>query len=367
MSKTYTVPEVLSEIAKSIKAQVAEHEAGLTALRQKELQRSHGVLAKSELCPLCATPDDASGRCACLHKSEGLNKDQMSANYATKIGVSGPHSKAKAGFGDGPHDQRPGKPQSEMGKLNGVHDSSVPKIKMNKDEMGGDSSMMMSEGCPECGGVGSHPNTCSTALKNPKTIKKMELSTTPKKGGNETGSGGETKKVPLKKSMIPSGKKPAVQGVAGKQPVGQGGGDAGKIAGAPHPDTTAALADVKGLSPASKWGGQGLPQLKGQLAAVRGGSAWLKTTHAAAHRVHPAQAAPPSQRFQGALPLQRSEKEPDKKPEEIASDAKPCPRHIVCGRSCTARNKPNKKLLTKMEDLGKCAMCKSEEHPGKCK
>src|ERR1700690_968357 len=512
MSKSYSVKEVVKEIATTIKQKVADYEVGLVALRKKELEHKHGKLAKSELCVICAGPEF---KCDCaLQKSEALakktppdisektmhklkdeyghdekgkekaygtawsiedrlKKEQMAPRYAEEIGIVGPHTKAKAAHGDGPHDQRPAMHQADMGAINSRNDkkpaigmkksamasssasainppkarpatpvaavnhemssfqsiSSKPPIssmgrnkaaasgsimgkaespvgnrpqwmsrslddqddkplkvpkpgtvpgadpvkipegtkprnksnkKLDKDEMGGmPSPMMMSEGCPECGGVGSHPKTCSTALKNPKTVKKMEIKTTPTTDVPDKGSGGETKKIgnKLKKSGIPE-----VQGVAGKQPVGQDGGGANK---APR-----ALADVKGMAAAPKWGDTGLPELKAQLAKVKGGVSWLKSTHTAAHRVHPAQAAPKSQRFHGALPLQRSEMlgngspsghgppvkiwdkegdKPSKKPDLKALSPRP----------------DKKKLLTKAE-MGSCAMCKKEEHAGKC-
>lgn len=79
------------------------------------------------------------------------------------------------------------------------------------------------------------------------------------------GSGGDIKagKALRKDVAIPAKK------VGGKQPVGMGGGDAMKPT---HPETAAALADVKGLSPQSKWAGQGLPALKTKLAAPTKGA-----------------------------------------------------------------------------------------------
>src|ERR1700690_267291 len=460
MSKSYSVKEVVKEIATTIKQKVADYEVGLVALRKKELEHKHGKLAKSELCVICAGPEF---KCDCaLQKSEALakktppdisektmhklkdeyghdekgkekayatawsiedklKKEQMAPRYAEEIGIVGPHTKAKPAHGDGPHDQRPYMHQAMMGAINSRNDKK-PAIGMKKsamasssasalnppaarpatpvgmankelsgfqsiaskpsissmgrskasasgsimgkaekkadkkdlekdDGMGGmPSPMMMSEKCEGCG-LAKALCKCS--------MEKMEIKTTPTTDIPDKGSGGETKKIgnKLKKSGIPE-----VQGVAGKQPTGQDGGGANK---APR-----ALADVKGMAAAPKWGDTGLPELKAQLAKVKGGVSWLKSTHTAAHRVHPAQAAPKSQRFHGALPLQRSEMlgngspsghgppvkiwdkegdKPSKKPDLKALAPRP----------------DKKKLLTKAE-MGSCAMCKKEEHAGKC-
>src|ERR1022692_1930534 len=145
MSKdTFTVEEVRQQIAATIKEHIAEYETSLVALRKKELEHKHGKLAKSELCPMCATPD-VNGVCACLKKSE-LNKDQMSANYAKDVGITGPHTKAKASYGDGPHDQRPAMHMGAYGQMNPRIKDNTPKVKdkLDKSAMASSSASALS-------------------------------------------------------------------------------------------------------------------------------------------------------------------------------------------------------------------------------
>jgi hypothetical protein len=406
MPKTYTINEVVKEIATTVKQKIANYETSLIALRKKELEHKHGKLAKSvDLCPLCAEPEFG---CSCLTKSDKLvkktppdisektmhklkdeyghdekgkekayatawsienkmKKEEMAPKYSEKAGIS-TDSKTKARN----HKVAPlggipmGVSFAQEGKVNG---KPVLKEEMDAGLGGMDSSMGMSEVCEKCGKSGKSckcvgkaeldkgmPTSSASALapKAPAAatpiahvnkelggfksiaskptissmgrakasasgmIGKMELKTTPDKDVDDSGNGSMPKAKKLGKAEV--------MGATGKQPIGQGHGDAGKVAGAPHPETTAGLASVKGLSPAKQWSNDKLPALQQKLATVRGGSQWLKSTHASAARVHPKQAAPVSQRFHGAMPLQRSE----------------------------------------MEPMGKCAMCKNEEHAGKC-
>jgi hypothetical protein len=316
-------------------------------MRKKELEKTHGKLNKSELCPLCADPEF---NCKCL---KSLSKSETPAE---KVAREKDHAKAIEVSNDPrgkPVSLKNGRPQS--------HPINSPGNPVKKDEMdGGSNSMEMSEEhldkaamasssasalapkpepmtAPahvnkELGGfksIASKPPIASMGRNKASasgaftTIKSELKATKTPKGKANPGSGGETKKGPaLKKSAIPSVKQPAAVGTAGKQPVGLGGGDANKLTSSPHPDAKAAPAGVKGSGSTGQWKGQGLPQLQQSLAAVRGGVSWLKSTHAKASRVHPAQAAPKSQRFHGALPLQRSEKDPAKNSPKVPNQSR---------------------------------------------
>jgi hypothetical protein len=197
-----------------------------------------------------------------------------------------------------------------------------------------------------------------------------------------------------------------VVGVPGKQPVGEGGGDAFKtsvgqankemagfksIASNPtampaagvHPATAAGLKDVKSLSPnaqsAASWKGQGLPGLLNRLKSVQApkpapGAAWkgqglpgllgrLKSVQAA--KLAPGQGLLTSKRFHGALPLQRSEHDTKEKMDTLFG-ADPKVLH-----PSDKKAKPVKKAEPLMKKpahgLGNCALCSKEEHSGMCK
>lgn len=340
MSKTsYSVKEVLAEIATTIKTEIAAHEASIEAMRKKELEKTHGKLNKSEsLCPLCAEPD-IKGKCGCLNKS--LKKDDM----------DGGDMKMSEGRLD-----KAAMASSSASALAPKPEPMTAPSHVNK-ELGGFKSLAAKG--PSISSMGRNKAAASGSFSTIKS--ELKATKTPKFKANP-GSGGETKKGPaLKKSAIPSVKQPAVTGTAGKQPVGLGGGDANKLTSSPHPD-----AGVKGSGSAGQWKGQGLPQLQQNLAAVRGGVSWLKATHAKASRVHPAQAAPKSQRFHGSLPLQRSEKPTESKEASKPAAIKTPEPKIESKRFHGVRAlQRSEKFLTKAE-LGKCAMCKSEEHGGKC-
>ncbi len=110
--------------------------------------------------------------------------------------------------------------------------------------------------------------------------RKVDGAKMPKKGksvdAKKQGSGGEIKGgKSLSKAAPAISKAPEGAGVPGKQPVGQGGGDAHKTAAtsgkAPHPDTTASLASVKGMKPSvvsQAKGKANVQQLRGQLAGI---------------------------------------------------------------------------------------------------
>lgn len=103
----------------------------------------------------------------------------------------------------------------------------------------------------------------------------------PKKGTDKTpdkqGSGGEIKKgAKLSKAMpAVAGAAPAGKGVPGKQPIGQGGGDAHKVAGGAKPAAPAAKPGLDKLKAAGSAeigrakGAANMQRLKGDLAAVK--------------------------------------------------------------------------------------------------
>lgn len=77
-------------------------------------------LKKNALCKMCGYEhvgdEHVKGRK--MNKGETLSKEQISPSYAAKVGITGPHTRAKANYGDGPHDQRPAAHMGEYGKLN---------------------------------------------------------------------------------------------------------------------------------------------------------------------------------------------------------------------------------------------------------
>jgi hypothetical protein len=101
--------------------------------------------------------------------------------------------------------------------------------------------------CSECGEVGHSPSQHAKKAELPivkpapqKSVAGAKLPGSPKKSP-KTGSGGEIKKA-LPGMAKPAGPPKAVVGVPGKQPVGQGGGDAHKVPGA-APATSVAQAN----------------------------------------------------------------------------------------------------------------------------
>jgi len=134
-------------------------------------------------------------------------KAEMSTKYAAKVGVTDHRNKAKAAYGDGPHDQRPGMHQAHMGVMNSASPE-PPKVRKDEKEMKR---------------VVAAPEKAAPETKMPESGKSVDA--------KKPGSGGEIKKGKAlrKDAMSPSYAKKVgmdIKGVGGKQPVGQGGGDA---------------------------------------------------------------------------------------------------------------------------------------------
>lgn len=280
MSKQFTLQETVAAVAAKIKETIADYEAFAENLRKKELESKHGKKLAKSLCLICA---EAEFECSCLNKSELAKKTPPDISEKTM-------HKLKDEYG---HDKK-GKEKAYATAW-----SIENKIKYY-DGMaaeGAGDPMTMSEMCKSCGKSG---DLC-------KCMGKTEVTSVPA-GKPNAGSGGETKKVSLEKAALPSVKHPEVQGVGGKQPVGMGGGDANKI-GTATAQNTPALASAKGVPNTSvsqvNKEMAGFKSIASDPTAMPGNVKSLSIPKAP--RVNPKMAAPASQRFHGALPLQRTE------------------------------------------------------------
>lgn len=237
-----------ADLAKGLKTLLSTHEAKISSLRARELKKSAGnkALSKNELCLLCSNDPKS---CTCLlRKAEGGTCTSCSRPLTGHLAPDN----TVCGFCKA----RPPKAKKD--------ETDMSLSERCSSELGKNDDMVKGEGCKECGGVGSHPKTCSLALKNPKIVKKDELPIvkpapekavsgaklpgTPKKQDLGDGSGDGTKlgKRELRKALptLPGMAKPtapaaAVVGVPGKQPVGQGGGDKHKVPQAAPPTPVA--------------------------------------------------------------------------------------------------------------------------------
>lgn len=422
--KTHTPQEVRAELAKVIKSKVEAFADHVKTLRAKELSKSEakgGKLSKAELCPLCGNPD-RPGTCICLRKNAvagyGPNGEDLSKKTPPGISEETMHKLKREYKGDKSKAYatawaienktvKKAMPSSSAAALAPKPPKVATPIAQVNQELGGFKSVVKKgEGSPASPSYGANVDPADKAGM-PKAGKDIP----------EEGSGGKVTKgknlakaaVPAK-AAAPAGAVPqkpkAVVGVPGKQPVGEGGGDAFKtsvgqankemagfksIASNPtampaagvHPATAAGLKDVKSLSPnaqsAASWKGQGLPGLLNRLKSVQApkpapGAAWkgqglpgllgrLKSVQAA--KLAPGQGLLTSKRFHGALPLQRSEHDTKEKMDTLFG-ADPKVLH-----PSDKKAKPVKKAEPLMKKpahgLGNCALCSKEEHSGMCK
>jgi hypothetical protein len=264
----YTIPEARQEIARVLKDKVAAHSEQLRQLRERELRRT--PMAKGEVCLLCAQLPRA---CTCLKKATAAEANREIQGFRSI--ASDPR------FGGGKLTNPP-KTAPRPGNGNQSASGVIPNAKAEPSP-----ELPVRQAVPQKPVPGA-------VLPDDKKSKKTD--------GDE-GSGGK-----IEKRDLGAEAKPAARpvGVAGQQPVGQGGGDAHKVpgagaaalpkTGAPHPDTAASLSDVKQLAPAAAWKGAGLPKLKAALAGVKAKKAAPAVPPAAASAPPaPANAAPAAQ------------------------------------------------------------------------
>ncbi len=179
--------------------------------------------------------------------------------------------------------------------------------------------------------------------------------------------------APTLPGMTP--KKPAgVVGVAGKQPVGMGGGDATKGAPGMHPETAAGLADVKG---AGSWKTTGLPGLKAKLGAIKEipiqaslpGPAQKTAAVAAKPASDPAADLKADKKAAG-IGFLNNLLSRFRKPQGVVGSvsgpvrSQASPYAGVRGMAALARSEACG--INLLKSLGDCPMCGTSEHLGKC-
>jgi hypothetical protein len=187
----YTPAEVRQELANLLQEKIDTYGSELRKLREREVGRT--ALAKGDLCLICA---QLPAECPCLRLRKASAEEANREMKGFKSVASSPT------FGGGSLTNAPKTPP-RSGNGNRATSGVIPNAKA------------------ECG-------------MGPKKFKIPG-----KKGGK------------LKKhtaAMPGADARPAASGVPGKQPVGQGGGDAFKV---PHAATTASLNDVRQMAPAA--------------------------------------------------------------------------------------------------------------------
>jgi hypothetical protein len=378
----YTIDEAKAAIAQVLKDKVAAHSTQLQKLREREVRRA--PMAKGELCLLCAQLPKA---CNCLKKATAEEANREMGGFRSI--ASSPT------FGGGKLTNAP-KPQTRSGNGNRATAGVIPNAK--------------AETAPTIA-----PRQAAEMRPMPGAKLPDDAKSKVAPGGE--GSGGDIEKRDMAAGAPAPAARPVV-GVGGKQPVGQGGGDAHKVphpapaAGAdptsstaagladvksmapnaPHPATSAGLHNVQALAPKAAWSGAGLPKLKAALAGVKA----AKTAPAAAPAGAPPAAAPPlaSARPAPAPPPAIS---PVHDKAQIAADKRAGGVGFLNNLiSRFSRNKPAASMPTPgMEParqgggpvqsqrfhgarplqrsekgpfaLDKCAMCTKSEHAGLCK
>ncbi len=237
----YTLPEALHKLNVALKEKLTKFEADVVEMRARELASKEGKLAKHELCPLCGGAD-RNGICNCLKK----NDKQVTASADKAKAAVAPMAK--------------GMPSSSAGALAPPAPRPTTSVSQANKELGGFKSIANSPTGPgrtpapmpskkfNIGGAGrGNPATATASgtigapkaptmgkaeLPAQKAVpeKKVDGSKMPKAGKSadpkKPGSGGEI----LKKDAAAMQRAPEGAGVGGKQPVGQGGGDAHKVA-----------------------------------------------------------------------------------------------------------------------------------------
>ena len=291
-TKTYTPQEVIAKLAVTVKETLTKFEGQVQELKMRELQPKEGRLAKHELCPLCGGPD-RNGVCECLTLKKNAQMGYGSGGQSPptpglgQMGGGGAMAQAekpmKKDYGAGLADTSALSkhvPSSSAAALAPKAPAPATPIHQVNAELGGAKSIARSPVTPggslvmpkkfsihAAGRVGNPERSVSGMIPNAKAEK--EIAQTPAavdksmpgtkmpKAGTKIsapGSGGQI----LKKDEVASkpkakgASKPkamAGKGVGGKQPVGQGGGDAKKIAPAPAPAAKSRFAPTTGAPP----------------------------------------------------------------------------------------------------------------------
>ncbi len=472
----YSLPQVLHILHGALKEKLTKFESDVAEMRARELASTQGKLAKHEMCPLCGGAD-RNGICNCLKKNAvmGYPNSQGDASMTKHVASSSAAALAPAAP----------KPQTSVAQANkelggfksiahsptgpGARVAPMPAKKFNISGAGrGNAATRTASGtigAPAAPAMKSEKNMGSarspygTGAAGHASTKNMPSSLRANINQNTNHSGDERMKkdelpaqkaVPEKKvdgaKMPKAGKKieakgsggqlrkdglamraPEGAGVPGKQPVGQGGGDAHKTAATkafatniPKPNVAPGKKQPKSPMPASvdidvsdfdtgpakrtfapapaaaapannklraagaadvgRLQGEGDKHAQASLKADKraGGVGFLNALIRKFRPLAPAQGQQgslTSQRFHGTTALRRAE--PDALTYAGAAETKRLSNKKdglkAAGGADVKRMKANKIMghptgnITKAEDMGDCAVCKKPEAKCLCK
>jgi hypothetical protein len=185
----YTPAEVRQELANLLQEKIDTYGSELRKLREREVGRT--ALAKGDLCLLCA---QLPAKCVCMSTLRKASVSEVNGEMKGYKSIA-----TNPTFGGGKITNAP-KTAPRAGNGNRAASGVIPNAKAE-----------------------------------PKAGKKFKI---PRSG-----------KLKKHTAAMPSADpRPAPSGIPGKQPVGQGGGDAFKV---PHPATTASLNDVRQMAPSA--------------------------------------------------------------------------------------------------------------------